>query len=95
MLPAFAVHYSEWPKLFRDPAPIEITSENTDYGDGFVVPTATAHYTWLAFAPRANRRLRNLMSARQGASRAQRPAVLPPSIARAAPVMNPASLEAR
>jgi galactokinase len=49
--------FGKSPRLFRSPARVNIIGEHTDYNDGLVMPTNTALYTWLAIAPRDDRRI--------------------------------------
>jgi len=54
----FAARFGGRPKLFRAPGRINIIGGHTDYNEGFVLPTTTALYTWIAIAPRSDRILR-------------------------------------
>ena len=58
MRAAFTARFGGRPKLFRAPARVNLIGEHTDYNDGFVLPTATALYTWVAIAPRPDRVLK-------------------------------------
>ncbi len=49
---AFQSSFGKTGRVFRAPARINIIGEHCDYNDGFVMPTNTALYTWLAIAPR-------------------------------------------
>jgi galactokinase len=55
---AFVDRFGRQPKLFRAPARVNIIGGHTDYNQGFVLPTTTGLYTWVAIAPRADRTLR-------------------------------------
>jgi galactokinase len=54
----FVRRFGQQPKLFRAPGRINIIGGHTDYNEGFVLPTTTGLYTWIAIAPRADRILR-------------------------------------
>ena len=62
VLAAFQSYFGRPARLFRAPARINIIGEHCDYNDGFVMPTNTALYTWLAIAPRTDRMVRILAS---------------------------------
>jgi galactokinase len=49
--------YGKEPKIFRAPGRVNIIGEHTDYNDGFVFPAAIDLFTWIAIAPRDDRRL--------------------------------------
>ena len=55
VLAAFHSEFGQPARLFRAPARINIIGEHCDYNDGFVMPSNTALYTWLAIAPREDR----------------------------------------
>lgn len=45
------------PRIFRAPGRVNLLGEHTDYNDGFVMPAAVAFSTYVAIAPRPDRRL--------------------------------------
>jgi galactokinase len=62
VLAEFQSKFGHPARLFRAPARINIIGEHCDYNDGFVMPTNTALYTWLAITPRDDRIVRILAS---------------------------------
>ena len=53
----FAAAVGRSPRLYRAPGRVNLIGEHTDYNDGFVMPIALDRDTWVAAAPRADRRL--------------------------------------
>ncbi len=45
------------PRIFRAPGRVNLIGEHTDYNDGFVMPAAVAFSTFVAVAPRPDRKL--------------------------------------
>ncbi len=54
----FQSRYSGDPAVYRAPGRVNIIGGHSDYNDGFVLPTTTALYTWIAIAPRSDRSIR-------------------------------------
>src|SRR5579864_3444614 len=44
-------------RIFRAPGRVNLIGEHTDYNDGFVMPAAIAFSTYVAIAPRTDRKL--------------------------------------
>ncbi len=55
---AYTARFGRQPRLFRAPGRVNIIGGHTDYNEGFVLPTTTGLYTWIAIVPRADRTLR-------------------------------------
>jgi galactokinase len=53
----FRTRFGRTPRLFRAPGRVNLIGEHTDYNDGFVLPFAIDRSTYVAAAPRADRRL--------------------------------------
>jgi galactokinase len=49
--------FGEPPRVFRAPGRVNLIGEHTDYNDGFVMPAAVAFSTYVAIAPRPDRKL--------------------------------------
>jgi galactokinase len=54
---AFETAFRREPRLYRAPGRVNLIGEHTDYNDGFVMPMALDRSTWVAAAPRDDRRL--------------------------------------
>jgi galactokinase len=55
---AFANIYGRDAAVYRAPGRVNLIGEHTDYNDGFVMPAAIDSYTWVAIAPRSDRKIR-------------------------------------
>jgi galactokinase len=53
----FQSFYGVAPRIYRAPGRVNLIGEHTDYNDGFVLPLAIDFSTWLAIAPRADRKI--------------------------------------
>jgi galactokinase len=53
----FHKKFGSEPLIFRAPGRVNIIGEHTDYNEGFVFPAAINLFTWVAIAPRQDRRL--------------------------------------
>ena len=49
--------YGGQPKVYRAPGRVNLIGEHTDYNQGFVMPAAIDFSTWVAIAPRQDRKL--------------------------------------
>jgi galactokinase len=50
--------YKQEAAVYRAPGRVNLIGEHTDYNDGFVLPAAIDLFTWVAIAPRNDKRLR-------------------------------------
>ncbi|MBL8207337.1 MAG: galactokinase [Blastocatellia bacterium] len=57
LLQTFQDLYGTSARLYHAPGRVNLIGEHTDYNDGFVMPAAIGFFTWVAAAPRADRRL--------------------------------------
>jgi galactokinase len=53
----FSDRYGRPAGIFRAPGRVNLIGEHTDYNDGFVMPAAIDFNTWVAVAPRGDRKL--------------------------------------
>jgi galactokinase len=53
----FVNRYGRQARVFRAPGRVNLIGEHTDYNDGFVMPAAIDFNTWVAVAPREDRKL--------------------------------------
>jgi len=53
----FVNHFGEEPRIYQAPGRVNLIGEHTDYNDGFVMPAAIEFFTWVAAAPRRDRKL--------------------------------------
>jgi galactokinase len=53
----FEVKFGTRPRVFRAPGRVNLIGEHTDYNDGFVMPAALGFSTFVAIAPRTDRKL--------------------------------------
>ncbi len=59
VIQAFQKQFNSDPHwITRSPGRVNIIGEHTDYNDGFVLPMAINHATWVALRPRADRQIR-------------------------------------
>jgi len=54
---AFEREFGLTPRLYRAPGRVNLIGEHTDYNDGFVMPMALDRSTWVAVAPRDDRKI--------------------------------------
>jgi len=53
----FGSLYGGEPRIYRAPGRVNLIGEHTDYNEGFVMPAAIDFSTWIAIAPRDDRRI--------------------------------------
>lgn len=53
----FRALYGIAPRIYRAPGRVNLIGEHTDYNDGFVMPMAIDLSTWVAIAPRPDRKI--------------------------------------
>src|SRR5712664_2447592 len=53
----FRERYGTNARVFRAPGRVNLIGEHTDYNQGFVMPVAIDFSTWVAIAPRRDRKL--------------------------------------
>src|SRR5947209_1165376 len=53
----FEQRFGTKPQVFRAPGRVNLIGEHTDYNNGFVMPAAINFSTWVAIAPRNDRRI--------------------------------------
>src|SRR5262245_34436402 len=53
----FMRSYGRDARIYRAPGRVNLIGEHTDYNDGFVMPAAIGFSTWIALAPRDDRKL--------------------------------------
>src|SRR5215470_12813991 len=53
----FRRSYGRDARIYRAPGRVNLIGEHTDYNDGFVMPAAIGFSTWVALAPRDDRKL--------------------------------------
>lgn len=49
--------YGSQPRIYRAPGRVNLIGEHTDYNEGFVMPAAIDFSTWVAIAPRDDRKI--------------------------------------
>jgi galactokinase len=54
---SFVGLFGESPRIYQAPGRVNLIGEHTDYNDGFVMPAAVGFFTWVAVAPRCDRKL--------------------------------------
>jgi galactokinase len=54
---AFRARFARPPYVYRAPGRVNLIGEHVDYNDGFVLPIALDRSTWVAAAPRSDRRI--------------------------------------
>ncbi|MDR3494100.1 MAG: galactokinase [Ancalomicrobiaceae bacterium] len=53
----FVRRFGTRPTIFRAPGRVNLIGEHTDYNEGFILPAALEYETWVAAAPRSDRKL--------------------------------------
>ena len=53
----FLLLFGEEPRIYRAPGRVNLIGEHTDYNEGLVMPAAIDFSTWVAIAPRKDRRV--------------------------------------
>src|SRR5262245_19034605 len=53
----FRRSYGRDARIYRAPGRVNLIGEHTDYNDGFVMPAPIGFSTWIALAPRNDRKL--------------------------------------
>ena len=59
----FEKAFGTQPRIFRAPGRVNLIGEHTDYNDGYVMPAAVGFSTYVAIAPRPDRKLRDPLRA--------------------------------
>src|SRR5574340_56313 len=54
---SFQKRFGAIPRMYRAPGRVNLIGEHTDYIEGFVFPAAIDRFTWVAAAPRKDRRV--------------------------------------
>jgi galactokinase len=57
LMERFQHYFGSIPRVYQAPGRVNLIGEHTDYNDGFVMPAAIGFYTWIAVAPRPDRKL--------------------------------------
>src|ERR1700687_1034520 len=53
----FVQLFGESPRIYQAPGRVNLIGEHTDYNDGYVMPAAIGFSTYVAIAPRSDRKL--------------------------------------